>query len=458
MKSVVTVLAVVGIGAAAAFYWRSGAGASSTTRYRTAAANREEIVVVINATGTVQPEEVVDIGAQVAGRIVAFGKEPKSGSTIDYGSEVEPGTVLARIDDAIYLEEANVARAQVSKAEAHLEQTRTQLNEAAAAVARAEADLKQMEARFAQAERDWGRAQKLVGNNALSQQEFDTFRAAYETSQATVGVGKAALLQAQSAVETAKAVVTEGTADVEAAKATLARAERNLGYTTIASPIAGVIIDRRVNIGQTVVASLNAPSLFLIAKDLKRIQVWASVNEADIGRIKKDQPVNFTFDAYPGETFVGKVGQVRLNASMTQNVVTYTVIVNADNDDGKLLPYLTANLQFEVARRSDALVVPNTALRWRPKPEQIAPQFRAEYAGDHKPKDAQAVVWVVDGDFVRPIVVRTGIADSGKTEIISAEVGDGTMVVTGEAAKGDASTEVNPFAPKVYGGGSGSRS
>src|SRR5205823_11154354 len=153
-------------------------------------------------------------------------------------------------------------------------------------------------------------------------------------------------------------------------KAALKNAEINLAYCTITSPVKGVIVDRRVNIGQTVVSSLNAPSLFLIAKDLKRLQVWASVNEADIGNIRSGQQVTFTVDAYPGRTFKGTVApdQPRLNASMTQNVVTYTVVVTTRNDDGKLKPYLTANVNFEVSKHENVLLVPNAALRWKPNP------------------------------------------------------------------------------------------
>src|SRR5262249_27485840 len=136
-----------------------------------------------------------------------------------------------------------------------------------------------------------------------------------------------------------------------------------------------------VNVGQTVVSSLNAPSLFLIAKDLKRLQIWASVNEADIGNIHSGQPVTFTVDAHPGRVFQGVVApdQPRLNASMTQNVITYTVVVNTDTSDGKLVPYLTASLRFEVSKRSQALLVPNAALRWKPNPQQVAPEARDDY-------------------------------------------------------------------------------
>ena len=156
----------------------------------------------------------------------------------------------------------------------------------------------------------------------------------------------------------------------------LFKGKRNFAYCTKIA-VKGVIIDRRVNIGQTVVSSLNAPSLFLIAKDLRRMQVWVSVNEADIGNIYPGQPVTFTVATYEGQTFKGEVGKIRLNATMTQNVVTYTVEVETDNSNGKLLPYLTANVNFETIRKDNVLQVANAALRWQPRPEQIAPEFRS---------------------------------------------------------------------------------
>ena len=180
-----------------------------------------------------------------------------------------------------------------------------------------------------------------------------------------------------------KAAIVQAKGTVAQAEATLKRALQNLNYCTIKSPVKGVIIDRRVNIGQTVVSSLNAPSLFLLAKDLNRLQVWVSVNEADIGRIKPGQPVTFTVDAQPGDVFPGKVGKIRLNATMTQNVVTYTVEVDTDNSGGKLLPYLTANVTFIVGERKNVLLVPNAALRWTPQLEQVVAEFRGS------PKKAQ---------------------------------------------------------------------
>jgi HlyD family secretion protein len=260
--------------------------------------------------------------------------------------------------------------------------------------------------------------------------------------------------------------VVQTKAAVMQADAALKRAQQNLGYCTIVSPVRGVIIDRRVNIGQTVVSSLNAPSLFLIAKDLRRMEVWVSVNEADIGSISPGQLVTFTVDARPGQTFSGKVAKVRLNATMTQNVVTYTVVVATDNSSGRLLPYLTANVQFEVARHTNVFIVPNVALRWTPRPEEIAPEFRqaalpsgtggAEKSGRPAQPAAErgrgrtGVLWTRDGDYVRPVRVRTGLNDGTMTEVEGKDLKEGLEVVVGEEvpeATG-VGTSTNPFTPQ----------
>ncbi|HVP09900.1 MAG TPA: efflux RND transporter periplasmic adaptor subunit, partial [Phycisphaerae bacterium] len=428
------------VGGAAVAYWQRASGPSAS--FRTALVKRGDLLVTVGATGTVEPEEVVDVGAQVAGKIESFGQDPdNSGKTIDYGSKVDEDTILARIDDALYA--------------ADVDQSAAQLEQAKANVIRAKADLQQMVARLHQAENNWKRAQELGPSRALSATDYDSYQATYETAKATVGVGEATVVQAE------KAVVQ--------AEANLKRSQTNLGYCTIRSPVKGVIVDRRVNIGQTVVASLNAPSLFLIAKDLTRIQVWVSVNEADIGNIRPGQAVTFTVDAHPGQVFHGTVGKIRLNASMTQNVVTYTVEINTDNSDGRLLPYLTANVQFQVSERKNVLMVPNAALRWKPAPQQISAAARKEFAGtDRNKPDApqtttgparggaadrtQNLVWVQDGAFVRPVRVTTGLSDGSQTEIQSDSLTEDTPVVIGEAVRSATGNETtNPFTPQVFG-------
>jgi HlyD family secretion protein len=435
---VIIVVAVVAVLALTVYLLR---GSGKSTGFKTVQVKRGDLQATISATGTVEPEEVVDIGAQVAGRIVVFGAD-EHGQEIDYGSVVKAGTVLARIDDALYAADVAAAKAQLTQAKA--------------AVQKAEADLGQMKAKLLQMENDWARAQKLGPSDALSKTDFDAARANYEIAKANLGVGKAAIEQAKGTVAQAEAA--------------LKRAQQNLSYCTIVSPVKGVIIDRRVNIGQTVVSSLNAPSLFLLAKDLNRLQVWVSVNEADIGRIQPGQPANFTVDAHPGEVFPGKVGKIRLNATMTQNVVTYTVEVDTDNSGGKLFPYLTANVTFIVGEQKDVLLVPNAALRWLPTEEQVVAEFRRspkkaqapEAAPQEKPavkgakaKDEKApsLVWVPQGDLVRPVPVTLGLSDGSLTEVSNPELKAGTPVVVGEMGSqpaGKPSPGGSPFTPQLF--------
>jgi len=440
IRKTIIVIVVLGLtGVLGAWYFHGAE--RSTVSYHTAQVKRGDLVATIGATGTVEPEEVIDVGAQVAGKINSFGKD-KDGKAIDYGSVVEEGTILAQIDDSLYA-------ADVAQALAELQQATT-------GVQRSEADLGQMKAKLYQAQRDWERAQKLGPSEALAQATYDAYQSAYETAKANVAVGEAAIAQAQAAVTQAEAV--------------LRRSQQNLGYCTIKSPVKGVIIDRRVNIGQTVVSSLNAPSLFLIAKDLKRMQVWAPVNEVDIANIRPGQPVSFTVDAYPGEVFRGEVGKVRLNATMTQNVVTYTVEVITDNSSGKLLPYLTANVQFELDRRTNVFLVPNVALHWSPRDDQVAAEFRGRASPAGQGADAGSerssasspdsqtasdsrglsVIWVQQGDYVRPVEVRTGLSNYTMTEVQGQELHEGLEVVLGEQPHGQAgSNPSNPFVPQL---------
>lgn len=415
-------------------------GNSTTATFKTVPVKRGDLLATISATGTVEPEEVIDVGAQVAGKILSFGQD-KHGKAVDYGSVVQAGTVLARIDDALYAADAEQAKATLGQSQAALKRT--------------EADLGQLKAKLYQADRDWARAKKLGPSDALSQSDFDAAKSAYEIAKANLEVGKAAIVQAKKTVDQSKAV--------------LRRAEQNLSYCTIVSPVNGVIVDRRVNIGQTVVSSLNAPSLFLLAKDLTRLQVWISVNEADIGLIQPGQPVTFTVDAFPGEIFKGEVGKVRLNATMTQNVVTYTVEVTTDNANGKLLPYLTANAKFVVGQRQNVLLAPNTALRWMPVEQQIVREFRVQpnkgkqagKSNQGKPaaqasqeQERRGVIWIPEGSQVRPLKVRLGLTDGTLTEVEGPELKEGTPVVVGlteaQAENGKPAPGGSPFTPQLF--------
>jgi HlyD family secretion protein len=435
----VIVLAILAGGALGAVKWYKDRAEKPTSSFRTAQVKRGDLLVTISATGTLEPEQVVDVGAQVAGQIISFGNDA-NGEQVDYRSPVEAGQVLAKIDDSLY--------------QADYKSTTAEIAAAKAGILRAQADLGQLQAKLVQAQRDWERAESLGPSEALAQTSYDSYKAAYEIAKANVAVGEASLEQARSAVTQAEAQ--------------LVRVQRNLDYCTIKSPVKGVIIDRRVNIGQTVVASLNAPSLFLIAQDLRQMQLWVPVNEADIGHVHEGQPVTFTVDAFPGENFTGKVSRVRLNAQMTQNVVTYTVEVTTDNSSGRLLPYLTANVLFETARRDDVPLVPNAALRWTPRddqvladatdaPDQAAPSNRSGRRGGGGPStrsaggDAAAptagTVWLQAGNGVRPLRVRLGLTDGAMTEVLSDNLTEGMQVVTGEQRSDVVEAPSGPASP-----------
>lgn len=253
-------------------------------------------------------------------------------------------------------------------------------------------------------------------------------------------------------------------ANIGVAQANLKTAQTNLNYTTISSPVKGRVIDRRVNVGQTVVASLSAPSLFLIAKGLKKMEVWATVNEVDVLKIKAGQRVNFTVDGNPGRIYKGNVvpqGNLpfRLNASMNNNVVTYTAVVSVDNSDDSLKPYLTANLNFIVADKKDVLLVPNAALRWQPSRRQMAPEVQDAYNKQRGKKrvpgeegQEHGFVWVPGPDGLATFIeVITGVSDSVNSEIVSVvgggELAEHTQVIIGEGRVEAASGGSNPFAP-----------
>ncbi len=415
-------------GAAGVWYWNDLR--SQRTEFRTTLIRRGDLLLTVSATGTLEPEDVADIGVPIAGQIESFGKDPRDpGKSISYGSPVEKGTVLAQLDDALFKARVDQARASLRKAEA---------------------DVLQAQAKRQQAERDFGRARNLAKRDQVSAQDYDTAQANYETAQANLAV-------AESSVALARANLEEATV--------------NLGYTTIRSPVKGVILDRRVNIGQTVVASLNS-SLFLIAKDLSRMEIWASVNETDVGQIHVDQPVRFSVASFPNEVFHGKVAQVRHNASMSQSVVTYTVVVAVDNAGGRLLPYLTARVQFEVEERKGVLLVPNVALRWQPPGHLVAPESRQGFATaqQHREQSARpgsarlgsgsrsvghATVWVRQGEFVRPVAVVAGLSDGIDTQVDPIHAGDtlseGSEIVFGlvQPVSNDEITGATPFLPKL---------
>ena len=334
MKILLTILLVallaVGVG-----YWTWRGAAGDRPQFRTLPVTRGDVRIGVSATGTVEPVEIVDVGAEISGMIKSIG--PDREHPVDYNSRVKKGDILAQLDDLPY---------------------KAALQNAVAGLRLAEAEVQQDQAQLEQAEHDFNRFEKLRATNpgAVSPSDYDKAKSQYEIDKAVLAMAKAKVEQAQVAKR---------------------QAEINLEYTTINSPVDGTVIARKCTVGQTVIAQLNAPSLFLLAKDSGRMLVYAAVNEADVGDIHEGQKVTFKVDAYTDHVFTGKVFQIRNDASLVGGVVTYRVVVDVDNTDGKLRPYMTAKLQFQVALASDVLQVPDQALRWQPTWEQISPSARA---------------------------------------------------------------------------------
>jgi HlyD family secretion protein len=440
-------------------------GSEPAANYKTASVKRGDLAITITATGTLEPEDRPDVGAQVTGKIMAFHDPTDADSPeVDYNSPVKKGQVIAMIDPAVYQSTYDQAEASLDRANADLLQLNAKRDQSAAEWSRAQKlhDLKFSSLSLTDPRQGGGNSTPIKG---ISDSDYDLAKANYEVAKANAEIGKAAIAQAKAALKQSKI---------------------NLDYCTIRSPIDGQVIERRVEIGQTVVSNLNASSLFLLATDLHKLHVWASVNEADIGKIKPGMDVVFDCDTYQGENFHGAVSQVRLNATQNQNVVLYTVIISVENPDLKLLPYLTANVHFQVEQRKDVLMVPNAALMWQPKPNQIAPdteqpaptaasvattngssnsENRKEgsdkgqrgAAGHAAARTNHGTVWVKDGHspYVREIDVEVGASDGLSTEVSSPDLSEGMEVVINEIREDRMTDAKNPFAPQFFRGRGG---
>lgn len=341
----ITILVILLLVLGGGFLFYSGIGQKgSNSGFRMAKVERGEISFVVTATGTINPVVNVLVGSQVSGTIQKL--------YADFNSQVKEGQVIAQIDPAIF-------QAQVDQAKANVLNTQANLLNARANLENAKANLVKADVAVLDTKKTLDRNLPLMERQVIAQATMDTAQTNYDTAVAQQGSAKAQLESAKSQVESSKA-------QVEQAKAALNLAETNLRYATIRSPVNGTVISRNVDVGQTVAASLQAPTLFSIAKDLTKLQVDTNVSEADVGRVTVGQDATFTVDAYPGRTFRGKVSEVR-NAPITvQNVVTYDVVILVDNLDLKLKPGMTANVSIMIAHREGILKVSNAALRFRP--------------------------------------------------------------------------------------------
>ncbi len=366
----ILLLLVIGASAAAVYgYYFAG---QPPLRYQAVRVERGRIAATVNATGTVNAVVTVQVGSQVSGTIQKL--------FVDFNSPVREDQIIVQIDPAPFETRVSQARATLSGAkaavqvaQATVENSKAAIETARANVESAKANIEKARVVLVDARRTLDRNKELLSQSLIAQSDLDTAQTAYDSAvsqlklsqaqhEASLGQLKSATAQARLA----EAQYTSALAQVEQAKAALEAAELDLAHTTIRSPVNGIVVSRNVDVGQTVAASLQAPTLFLIAQDLTRMQVDTSVSEADIGRVEEGQKATFTVDAYPNTTFTGKVVQVR-NAPITvQNVVTYDAVIEVANSDLKLRPGMTANASFLIAERARALKVPNAALRFQP--------------------------------------------------------------------------------------------
>jgi len=362
-------------------------------QYFTAVVERGDIFDVVDATGTINAVTTVQVGSQVSGAIARL--------NADFNSRVRKGDVIAMIDPALF--------------RGALLQATADLDNAKANVLAAKANLEKANASLLQTKADYERTVPLASVKMISQQQLDLVKANYDTAIA--------------AVSAAAANVTQAEAQVRQKAAAQAVAQTNLDYTVIRSPIDGTVVARNVELGQTVAASLQAPTIFTIAQDLTKMLVYTKTDESDVGNVRPGTAVTFKVDAFPKDTFSGKVSQVRMNPTTVQNVVTYDTIVEFANPDLKLFPGMTAYVSIPVASVRGVLKLPNTALRYKPPltPEEILAIYRsAGIVGSER-----TVVWKLQaGNTVAPVQLQLGITDHAFTEV--------TAVLNGTLHEGDA--------------------
>lgn len=339
-------------------------------QYRIENVERGDLSQSVSANGTINPVSLVNVGTQVSGTVKKL--------YVDFNSRVEQGQLLLELDDALLAAQQKQSEASVQSALASLDLAGA--NEA--------------------------RMRNLYAQEYVSRQELDT------------------AVQAKKAAE----------AQLQLARAAVEKDRANLSYSVIRSPVSGVVVDRAVDVGQTVAASLQTPTLFKIAQDLSKMQIDANFAEADIGSIRVGQVARFGVDAFPNRSFEGKVRQIRLNPTIQQNVVTYNVVVDVDNPEQVLLPGMTAYVSIAVAERKDALLVPNAALRFKPANGGTAPKKDAGMKpGDGRPRDGYSGrVYVLRGSELVPVAVSLGITDNRSTEVVGGELKAGDRVVVGD--------------------------
>ena len=420
-KIVFTVILSLLIGGAGFAYWRMG-NSNKEPPYLTVPVSKGNVRQVVSSTGTLQAVTTVIVGSQVSGTIANLGA--------DFNTKVSKGQVVAQLDQ--------------SKFSARVEETRANLLAAQASMAKSKVAVED-------AERTLKRSKELKQRELVPQSELDAAQAAYDAARSQLNVSQAQVGQAQAGMN---------------------QASIDLGYTVIRSPVDGMVISRNVDVGQTVAASLQAPTLFTIANDLTKMEVHTNVDEADVGNIREGQDVSFTVDAHPNRRFRGKVHQVRNAPQIIQNVVTYDAVVRINNKELLLKPGMTANVQFLVSEKEDVLTIPNMALRFKPPEEKSEAQdlLRQEQGraaprvgqrrtsragggggGGEGTRVRQVKVYVMKDAKAQPVDVQVGITDGSKTEVIAGSISENDPVIIGMSSSATAQGQsgvANPFQPQ----------
>jgi HlyD family secretion protein len=499
---------------------------TSAPQYMTAKVERGNLRNTVTATGTLQAVTTVQVGSQASGTISAL--------NVDFNSKVKQGQVIAQLDPS-------VPKAQVDQARANVQQARASLQQSIASVAGSRAGVSDAQAKAqaasstvqnnqagvssAQANVDVLKAQlddaaaflrqqdSLMKSGVIAQRDYDLANTAYKTAEArynqaaaqlsqavlsqqsSAGSGiaqsKAQVQQSQAQVQQSQAQVQQAQAQVQQAEAALRLAEVNLAHTTITSPIDGIVVSRDVNVGQTVAASLSAPTLFTIAKDLTQMQVIANIDQADIGLVEQAKSVKFSVDAFPGKEYDGQIEQMRLNPVNVQNVVTYNVVIDVNNPEQKLKPGMTANLTITIDERNNVLKVPNSALRFTPTDasgQRLGRAGGAGGAGNQSGQSSQGgqgrqrgqqadgttqqggqnnfappsapvlagqtrIVWVLGQDGKpQSRRIQVGLTDGAATEVVSGNLVEGELAITGQTLSGASKTQSNTNAAPGFGG------
>lgn len=421
-------------------------GRTDDPSYLTAEVQRGSITSVVQATGTINPLTTVPVGSYVSGTVKYV--------FADFNSRVEAGQVLAQLDPEVYQAQVVQARGNLDNAIANEKNLEATITAQQAAIKTNEANLERLKAASVYSQANTKRIIDLADQGVFSKDQADQAQSGLDQSQAQVRAAEAQVNQSIAQLAETHAQVEQAKAQVQTMKGALALAEANLRYCTIISPIDGTVVAKNVTVGQSVAASLQAPIVFSIAQDLTRMQVAAATDESDTGNIKIGTEATFQVDAFPSETFRGRVSAIRLNATTIQNVVTYNTIITFDNPDGKLLPGETAYATIPTGDVSDTVKIPNAALRFTPSLpnnviRQLYEQNQIPVAATTSHLGGWRVVWKPGaGGQIRPLAVRAGITDYTFTQLISGDLKAGDLLATGEAGN---SSGTSPAATPKFG-------